>query len=366
LLNIKDSTIVHIIPTASGGGAEYVVRDLNKIFLKKKLNSFVIFFSSKKKNLNKNEISLNSSPRSPLNIFYLRKVLKKIATKEKKIIINTHLTWAYFYTVLAVLGLKNIKLYYTVHYIKSIKRNLFFFKIIYRLFSLRYSYFICVSKGAKIAFVKWLGFKSKKKLVTITNGSRIFNSKIRSSIKNRLPRLISIGSLTHIKNFSTTISAISRLKNDIECYKIIGEGPIREILEKKIKNFNLEKKVKLVGWSSNVKYHLYNSDILLIPSLSEACGLVATECMSTGLPVIASNVDGLRDVLGPKNLAITFIDNIRSGEEWKRGIEKSIHSIKILGFKKIAKLSSQQAKKFTFKKMAKGYLNVYSLKQRTL
>ena len=94
--------------------------------------------------------------------------------------------------------------------------------------------------------------------------------------------------------------------------------------------------------------------------------MVATEGMSTGLPVIASNVDGLRDVLGPKNLAITFIDNIRSGEEWKRGIEKSIHSIKILGFKKIAKLSSQQAKKFTFKKMAKGYLNVYSLKQRTL
>ena len=55
-------------------------------------------------------------------------------------------------------------------------------------------------------------------------------------MKDRLPRLISVGRLVPKKNFLTTIIAISKLKDDIESYTIIGEGYEREKLETLIKS----------------------------------------------------------------------------------------------------------------------------------
>ena len=351
--------IIQVISEIKGGGAEVIACELNKFFLSKNLNSFVIFFHGNRKELKKNEILLGLNPRNPLIIIYLRKIIKKLIAHEKEtVIIHAHLTWPFFYLVLSVLGLKKIKLVFTVHHINN-KQN-FFLKIIEHLFFLSYSYIVFVSQGAYKTFVRVMGPRLKKNLVVIPNGSRIFPLKIRTTLKKRLPRLISIGTLNRRKNFSTTIAAISRLRNDIESYTIIGEGPERIKLEKKIKNLKLNKKIKLIGWSDNIKQHLYQSDILLIPSLSEAFNLAAVEGMSTGLPVVASNVDGMREVLGYQNPAITLIDKVVSIQEWQKGIRKSINDIKILGFEKISKPSNLRAKKFTFKKMGERYLKIYN------
>jgi glycosyltransferase involved in cell wall biosynthesis len=351
--------IIQVISLMRGGGAEIIARELNKYCLSKNLNSFVIFFSANRKELKKNEITLGLNPRNPLIIIYLRKIIKKlIANRKEIVVIHAHLYWPFFYLVLSVLGLRKIKLVFTVHHINN-KRN-FFFKIIERLFCLSYSYIIFVSQGAYKTFARVIDLKSKKNITVIPNGSRIFPFRIRTTLKKRLPRLISIGTLNHRKNFSTSIAAISGLRNDIESYTIVGEGPQRAKLEKKIKSLKLNKKIKLIGWSDNIKQYLYQSDIMLIPSLSEAFNLAAVEGMSTGLPVVASNVDGMREVLGYQNPAITLIDKIDSIEEWQNGIHKSINDIKILGFKKISKFSNRQAKKFTFKKMGERYLKIYN------
>ena len=180
----------------------------------------------------------------------------------------------------------------------------------------------------------------------------------RTNLKNRLPRLISIGRLIPKKNFSVTISAISKLKNDIESYTIVGEGVQRKELEKLIKSLKLENKVKLVGWKENIEKYLKAADIQLIPSLYEGFGLVAVEGMSSGLPVVASNIPGLKEVLGDSNASVTLINKVKTIHEWEKGILKAITSIKRLGSNKIAKISENQVKKFTFTKMAEEYLNV--------
>jgi len=352
--------IIHIISSIKGGGAEIIVQELHKIYLNKNLNSYVIYFTGDDTKLSNNETVLNLSHKNPFLIFYLRKVIKKLMKKTKKnIIIHVHLTWPFFYTAFAVLGLKNVKLIFTEHAISNRRRKIPFLKFIERLFYSRYSSIVCISKGVYKSLAKWVGNKIQKRLVTIPNGSRIFTLPKRTSLKKRLPRLISVGSLIYEKNFSTTIKSISKIKDDIENYTIIGEGPERKKLEEMIINLKLKNKVKLIGWSDKIEKYLHNSDIQLLPSLAEGFGLVAVEGMSTGLPIIASNIEGLNEVLGPESSFITLIDQVDSPDEWKKAIYKVINDIHILGNIKISKLAKQQAKKFTFKKMAKSYLEVY-------
>tara|TARA_B100001057_G_C22780132_1_gene923307 strand:+ start:181 stop:1251 length:1071 start_codon:yes stop_codon:yes gene_type:complete len=353
--------IINIIPTIEGGGAEIIVQEIHKIYLSKNIESHLIYFSGKNNNLQHNSIVLGLSRKNPFIVFYLRKTLKKlIGNKRRRVIVHVHLTWAFFYTVIAAAGLKNIKLFYTEHDTTNRRRNIPFFHIIDRFFYSRYSRVICISQGVHRALAMWVGNRIKKKLLTIPNGSRIYTLYSRTSIENRLPKLVSIGSLVHKKNFSTSIYAVSRLKNEIESYTIIGEGPERLKLEKLIDKLKLKEKVKLIGWSNNVEQHLYNSDIQLIPSLIEGFGLVASEGMSTGLPIVASNIEGLTEVLGCPNPSVTLVNKIESIEEWKEGILNAINNINEIGIKKISKFSSTQAKKFTFEKMVERYLDIYT------
>jgi len=82
--------------------------------------------------------------------------------------------------------------------------------------------------------------------------------------------------------------------------------------------------------------------------------------MSTGLPVVGSNIQGLKEVLGDPSHSVTLINKINSTTEWEKGIYKAISNIRMFGSEKIAKISENRVKNFTFTKMAEEYLNVYS------
>jgi glycosyltransferase involved in cell wall biosynthesis/GT2 family glycosyltransferase len=360
LASKRHKTIVNIISSLKGGGAELLVRKLHKNFLLKKLDAHAIYLNGKSKFLEKNEIILGYNSRNPIIIFSLRKLIKKLSYETKnKIIIHAHLTWPFFYTVLSVIGLKNIKLIYTEHATTNKRRKIPFFKIIDYFFYRRYSHVICISDGVKRSILKWVGTKISRRLITINNGSRLFPKILRSSIKKRPPRLISIGSLIYEKNFSTTILAISELRNSIESYTIVGKGNQKKVLKKMIKSLKLEKKIFLLDWSNNIREKLNKADIQLIPSISEGFGLVAVEGMSTGLPIIASNIDGLRETVGTKNNSVIFVKNPSSPSEWVLKIKDMIDHINKSGIKMIANCSQYQAKKFNMSKMTEEYLNVY-------
>ena len=360
LASKRHKTIVNIISSLKGGGAEIIVEELDRIFLEKNLRSHVIYFTGKPKHIKKNHFFLDLNPRNPLSIFYIRKILKNlIKLKNNELIIHVHLTWPFFFTAIALIGLKNYKLFFTEHDTTNKRRKIPFFYLIDQIFYSRYSYIICISNGVYKKLSKWVNSKVKKRLKVIYNGSRIYSISKRESLKYRLPRLISVGRLINKKNFSTTIAAVSKIRNDIESYTIIGEGVEKYKLKKMIKNLKLQNEIKLIGWTDNVEKYYYKSDIQLIPSLYEGFGLVAAEGMSTGLPIVASNIAGLKEVLGGTSHSVTLINKINSTEEWAKGIHKSINSIKLVGSIRIAEIAENQVKKFTFSKMAEEYLDIY-------
>lgn len=107
--------------------------------------------------------------------------------------------------------------------------------------------------------------------------------------------VISIGELNQNKNHKTIIKAIRKLNNPRVKYIICGRGIERENLLKLIQESNLEEQVFLAGFQTDVKEFLYMADLFAFPSKREGLGLAAIEAMAAGLPLLTSNVHGIKD-----------------------------------------------------------------------
>lgn len=81
---------------------------------------------------------------------------------------------------------------------------------------------------------------------------------------------------------------------DIEVIKFIGNGPLYGELEYEIKEYSLQKKVKLLGTKqqSQVPDYLSNSDILILPSVYDGWGAVVNEALQQGCYVLVSDASG--------------------------------------------------------------------------
>ncbi|MBQ0746652.1 MAG: glycosyltransferase family 4 protein [Marinobacter sp.] len=352
--------IINIISAPEGGGAELLVRELHKHYEGFGLMSRSVYLSGKSTDLSDREYVISQNVRNPFNVILIRRILSSFLNGvDSKVVVHVHLTWPFFYVVLASFGLSGIKLVYTEHNTNNRRRAIPFFWLIERIFYRRYSKVICISQGVHDSLARWVGPELAQRLETVPNGSRLYPVCTREPIRNRKLRLVSVGSLTYKKNFSTAIEAFAQLQDQFESYEIIGEGPERGRLERLISQRKLEKKISLVGWSNNIESFLCKADLQLIPSLWEGFGLVAVEGMSTGLPVVASNVDGLRDVLGTNNLSVTLVDDPGSAEAWKLAIGTAIEKLAKEGHKNLSVAARSQAEKFTLKAMAERYLEVY-------
>jgi glycosyltransferase involved in cell wall biosynthesis len=350
--------VLHVISSPSGGGAEVLVRELGARLGDFEIDNEVYYFNSTNPStvLNDNETVLNVSTRNLSNIFKLRKLFKQKIKEHDELIIHSHLTWPFFFTALASLGL-NVCLMHTEHNTYNRRRKIPFFKYIERWFYRRYSTIICISEGVYDALFKWVGKSLTCRLVVINNGARIYSFILRNN-KLDIIKFVSIGSLSDKKNFSTTIKALAKLNSVDWEYSIIGEGPERNVLEKLIIDLGVQNRVRLVGWTDQIEKQLHNADIQLIPSLWEGFGLVAVEGMSTGLPVVASNVDGLREVLDEQNPAVFFVDKTISEQEWLKKINNCISSLST-NRKHMAQASRKQAEKFSLNIMVHDYAEKY-------
>jgi len=83
-------------------------------------------------------------------------------------------------------------------------------------------------------------------------------------------------------------------------FLVVGTGPDRDTVQTRIRQLGLADKFRLAGFASDAELPgFYNAaDLFVLPSKSgEGLPLVTLEAMSTGLPVVATNVGGIREVL---------------------------------------------------------------------
>jgi glycosyltransferase involved in cell wall biosynthesis len=110
--------------------------------------------------------------------------------------------------------------------------------------------------------------------------------------------LLFVGRLTRIKGIFNLIQAMKYINKEIQL-TIVGEGPARKKLEQMIRDFGLERRVKLLGAKTYdaVCQLMASSFALILPSSHEAQGIVLLESNLQGRPVLASNCTGMKEVV---------------------------------------------------------------------
>ena len=80
---------------------------------------------------------------------------------------------------------------------------------------------------------------------------------------------------------------------------LVGDGPIRRELETEAEDLDVSNSIRFLGHRDNVRELLATSDLAVFPSLHEGFGLAAVEMMAMELPVVASDIGPLVEVVNP-------------------------------------------------------------------
>lgn len=148
---------------------------------------------------------------------------------------------------------------------------------------------------------RWAEFDDWKKVHVVHCGLDPRYIEAPASPPSTAPRLINIGRLVEQKGQLILVEASARLRDrgrDFEVI-VIGGGPYREALERRIAELGLGDRVKLVGWKSGeeVKQTLLDSKGLVLPSFGEGLPVVIMESLALRRPVISTYIAGIPELV---------------------------------------------------------------------
>jgi glycosyltransferase involved in cell wall biosynthesis len=113
----------------------------------------------------------------------------------------------------------------------------------------------------------------------------------------RTPRILTVGRLAFPKTFEVLLRALAILEPGTFRAAVAGDGPQRHQLEGEIAALGLSDAVQLLGTRPDVLDLLADSDIFVLSSRSECLPMSVIEAMASGLPVIASAVGGVPELV---------------------------------------------------------------------
>lgn len=224
-----------------------------------------------------------------LGIPKLRTIIKEIAGKERTIC-NLHLKLSVLMGGLATIGLKNIKCVETYH------NTYHHYHLEYFLMQPRIKKYITVSETAKQEMFDRF-HAPKRKVISAPNG--VNREKLRDMVSKSghdgdYTSVISVGRLSNEKNFLISVKAFSTICNDKIWYTLLGDGPQRQEIEEAARS---NPYIRLLGEVPRqiVLEELAAADIIVMPSLWEGRSILQLEAMAFDLPMILSDVPGLRE-----------------------------------------------------------------------
>jgi glycosyltransferase involved in cell wall biosynthesis len=105
--------------------------------------------------------------------------------------------------------------------------------------------------------------------------------------------------LVELKGIEYLLRAAAALQHEFPALRveIAGSGPQRERLEKAVTRSGLGEHVKFLGWIDDLTPVLPRWDVFVMPSLEEGFPIAALDAMAAGLPVIATSVGGVPELI---------------------------------------------------------------------
>ncbi|MFA6030811.1 MAG: glycosyltransferase [Elusimicrobiota bacterium] len=166
---------------------------------------------------------------------------------------------------------------------------------------------VAESESTRRHLVEKLGYKPEK-VLRVYNGTDLAGCTPSSADRSRLraelgvaehePLLGAVGRLDPQKGHVFLIEAVAKLRaiHPVKCV-LLGDGPLRSALQDKVRQLGLEDAVFLPGEKSELPRWLSALDIFVQPSLWEGLPNALLEAMALGLPVVATRVDGIPEIV---------------------------------------------------------------------
>lgn len=188
------------------------------------------------------------------------------------------------------------------------------------------------------------------------------NTKIRDKFHKGAVIVGTIGELHSNKNQAMLVDATSVMCS--VCYVIVGEGEERAKLEKMIQEYHPldQGRAKLLG-HMDAREALANFDIFALTSKKEGLPYVILEAGLAGLPVIATNVGGISDIIenGKTGVLVPLENKLMEFEKELEALAADPERQKRLG----AALREKVLKEFSLEQMLTKTLKVYNMTQET-
>ena len=233
---------------------------------------------------------------------------------------------------------------------------LFLQKINFSLLSKSFRKVVAVSNDMKEVFINRFGFHENK-ITVILNGTDI---PISPPLKCERDYIIigSMGRFFPVKDFSLMVEIAKEVckETDKIRFELAGDGPEREKIRDLIQRYRLENIFLLRGTVENLFEFYQNIDLYLNTSLHEGIPMSILEAMSFGIPIIAPNTGGIKEIINDG--VEGYLEN---GRDPKVFANKCLHLYKdralrrCMGSSAMAKVE----KKFSNERMAREYYQLY-------
>lgn len=153
---------------------------------------------------------------------------------------------------------------------------------------------ICVAERERATGLAARACQSDRTVV-VHNAVPLLAVRERSSRKT--PVVLGVGRLKAPKDFSTLLQALARLQPGTYRAQIAGEGAERKGLELEARELGLADSVDFLGERRDIPDLLRGADVFVLPTRSEGLPMSVLEAMAAGLPVVASAVGGVPELV---------------------------------------------------------------------
>jgi N-acetyl-alpha-D-glucosaminyl L-malate synthase BshA len=110
--------------------------------------------------------------------------------------------------------------------------------------------------------------------------------------------VIHVSNFRPVKRVDAAIEVFRRIREKVHArFVLLGDGPVREAAEAQVSEAGLERDVLFLGEQHDLVPYLSAADLFLLPSAQESFGLAALEAMACEVPVVASRVGGLPEII---------------------------------------------------------------------
>ena len=355
--------ILHVITSLATGGAEHLMVDLLPRLRDKGNNVELLVFDGIDTPFMRqlldagivvHRLGIGGNVYNPMHIVRLTRFARRYD------VIHTHNTACQLFAPLArLLTFGGAKLVTTEHNTSNRRRGKWYFKPVDRWMYARYSAIVAISEKAEALLRSYV---HPKHLITIENGIDVDRYAKASAARRAelVPGytdgdvvIVMVAAFRSQKDQDCAIRAMSELP---ENYKLclVGDGERRAEIEELIASLGLQQRVRLMGIRSDVPQILKAADINVLASHFEGLSLSSVEGMAAGRPFVASDVDGLREVVQGNDILFAEGNHRQLAEILLRLINNRDE------YEKVARACADAATNYDIALMVERYHQVYN------